>query len=44
MEYFQILRLALGIAYMQGKYTKEQASEIAQQINRAQAEFAGRYS
>ena len=36
-----MLRLALAMAYIEGKYTKEQASAIAQRINREQAEFAG---
>ena len=41
MNYFKMLRLALAMAYIEGKYTKEQASAIAQRINREQAEFAG---
>lgn len=42
MNYFRILRLALAKAYIDGKYTKDEASEIAQRINMEQAEFAGR--
>lgn len=42
MNYFRILRLALIKAYIDGQLTKEQASEIAQRINREQAEYANR--
>ena len=41
MNYFRLLRLALAMAYIEGRYTKEQASAIAQRINREQAEWAG---
>ena len=39
MNYFKLLRLALAKAYIDGRFTKEQASEIAQRINKEQAEF-----
>ena len=42
MNYFRILRLALAKAYIDGRYTMEEASEIAQRINLAQAEYAER--
>lgn len=38
MNYFRLLRLALAKAYIDGQFTKEQASEIAQRINKEQAE------
>jgi len=41
MNYFRLLRLALAKAYIDGQFTAEQASEIAQRINREQAEYAG---
>lgn len=41
MNYFRLLRLALALAFIDGRYTKEQASAIAQRINREQAEWAG---
>lgn len=37
MNYFRILRLALAKAYIEGKFTKEQASKIAQRINGEQS-------
>ena len=39
MNYFRILRLALAKAYIDGRYTMEEASEIAQRINKEQADF-----
>ena len=42
MNYFRILRLELAKAYIDGRYTMEEASEIAQRINKEQAEYAGR--
>ena len=42
MNYFRILRLELAKAYIDGRYTMEEASRIAQSINMAQAEYAGR--
>ena len=41
MNYFRLLRLALALAFIDGRYTKEQASAVAQRINREQAEWAG---
>ena len=41
MEYFRLLRLALAMAFIDGRFTKEQASAIAQRINHEQAEWAG---
>ena len=42
MNHFRILRLELAKAYIDGRYTMEEASRIAQRINRAQANHAGR--
>lgn len=40
MNYFKILRLALAKAYIDGRFTAEQASEIAQRINKEQSKYA----
>jgi hypothetical protein len=42
MNYFAILRRELLLRYLNGKLTKEQASAIAQRINREQADYFGR--
>jgi len=42
VNYFKLLRAELARAYMVGALTKEQASAIAQRINKAQANYAGR--
>lgn len=39
MNYFRILRLELAKAYIDGRYTMEEASKIAQRINRAQGRY-----
>ena len=41
MNYFRILRLELAKAYIDGRYTMEEASRIAQRINREQKEAQG---
>ena len=42
MNYFRILRLALLQALAEKRFTVQQASDIAQRINREQKEYAGR--